>query len=333
MKAFWARHFKMWIGLAISGGAVYLSLYKVDYKILWTSLSSINWLFILPAILVQLSCFFLKGAAWKYLLYPTRKEIPLAATISVLTIGLMINNLFPAKMGELARAYLLGEREKLPKSLVLSTVGVEHLLDIIVLLIFLLILLPGVSLPQWLRLTGTSVGLAALVLIFIIFLVMRREEEFLHFLKRRSHFLPEKMRTKGQTILANFLQGLRVVRGRYLFYAFSLLLPMWTMSALFAYLMLSACALNLPFKAAIMVVIFVAFGKIIPSSPSALGTYHYLVILVLSSFQIEKEMALSYALVLHGLGTVVEILTGLIALFMGNISWGRLTRQWGEESS
>lgn len=330
MGALFQRHLKILVGLIISAAAVYLSLRKVDYKVLWASLSSVNMLFVWPAILVQFSCFLLKGAAWKFLLYPTRREVSLSATTSVLTIGLMVNNLFPAKMGELARAYLLGEKEKLPKTLVLSTVGVEHLLDIIVLLIFLLFLLPGVSLPDWLRLTGTTVGWSALILIFIIFLIMRREEKFLNLLLPLGNYFPERMRTKGQSILANFLQGLRVVTGRYLFYALALLIPMWIMSALFAYLMMSACALALPFKAAIMVVIFVAFGKIIPSSPSALGTYHYLVILILTSFQIGKEVALSYAILLHGLASLIEILTGLVALLVGNISLGKITNRLEE---
>lgn len=326
MRSFLRRHLKVWIGIIISAAALYLSLHKVDYQLLWASLKSINLFFILPAILFQFACFFLKGAAWKFLLYPARKEIPFSATISILTIGLMVNNLFPAKMGELARAYLLGEKEKLPKSLVLSTVGVEHLLDVIVLLMFLLFLLPKVSLPEWLQLTGTAVGLAALLMIFIIFFIMRQEEGFLNWLGRILKFVPERFREKGQDLLYNFFQGLRVVTGRYLFYALALLIPMWIMSALFAYLMMSACALSLPFEAAIMVVIFVAFGKIIPSSPSAVGTYHYLVILVLTSFQIGKEAALSYAIVLHGLASLVETFTGLIALLIGNLSLGKISR-------
>lgn len=328
MTSFFRQHLKVWVGLIISAAAIYLSLHKINYQILWASLKTLDIFFVLPAIFIQLTCFFFKGAAWKFLLYPTRRDVPLSATISVLTIGLMVNNILPAKMGELARAYLLGEKEKMPKSLVLSTVGVEHLLDIIVLLFFLLLLLPGVNLPDWLRVTGTAVGLGALILIFLIFIVMRREEDFLNWIFRMGKFLPAKMQAKGQSLITNFVQGLRVVTGRYLLYALAMLVPMWVMSALFAYLIMSSFSLALPFKAAVMVVIFVAFGKIIPSSPSALGTYHYLVILVLTSFQIGKEVALSYAIILHALASLVEIFAGLAALLAGNISLGKITRRW-----
>ncbi len=102
MLSFFRQHFKVWVGLIISAVAIYLSLHKINYQILWTSLKSVDIFLVLPAIFIQFTCFFFKGAAWKFLLYPTRRDIPLSATISVLTIGLMVNNLFPAKMGELA---------------------------------------------------------------------------------------------------------------------------------------------------------------------------------------------------------------------------------------
>lgn len=330
MASFIRRHLNFLIGLLISGVAVYLSLRKIDFSALWESLRSIQVLFLFPAVAMQISCFFLKGAGWRYLLMPAKKEIRFTSAISVLVIGLMVNNLFPAKMGELARAYLMGEKEKLPKSLCLSTVGVEHLLDVVVLLIFLLVLLPTVSLPDWLRVTGTLVGFAALGMIVLIFLVMRREEKFLEWLSRILKYLPERFRQKIQSVLNHFFQGFRVLTGRYIFYAFGMLVPMWIMSFLFAYFMMGTCGLSLPFKAAVMVVIFVAFGKIIPSSPGAIGTYHYLVILVLTSFQISKEAALGYAIILHALSYLVEVVAGIVGLFAANLSLGSFTRRTGE---
>jgi len=327
MASFFRRHLNLLIGLLISAAAIYLSLRKIDFQTLWVSLLSVNVFWMIPAVAVQLSCFFLKGSAWRYLLIPAKKDIPLTSTVPILVIGLMVNNLFPAKMGELARAYLLGEKEKLSKSLVLSTVGVEHLLDIMVLLLFLLILFPTASLPDWLRITGTLVGCGALVTLLVLFLVMRREEAFLGWLGRILIYLPERFRGKIQAVLNNFFQGFRVVTGRYIFYAFGNLLPMWVMSALFAYIMMVSSGLSLPFPAAVMVVIFVAFGKIIPSSPGAIGTYHYLVILVLTPFAVTKEAALGYAIVLHGLSTLIEIAVGLAALLAGNLSLGKIARR------
>ena len=327
MASFARTHLNFLIGLIISATAVFLSLRKIDFTVLWASLQSVNHFFLIPAVAVQLSCFVLKGAGWRYLLMPAKKSIRLTSTITVLIIGLMVNNLFPAKMGELARGYLMGEREKLPKTLCLSTVAVEHLLDILVLTTFLLILMPSVSLPPWLRTGGTLVGLVALGIIVVLFFVMRREEKFLGWVGHLLARLPARFREKIQSVLNHVFQGFRVVTGRYIFYTLAALISMWLMAFLVAYLVLAACGLSLPFQAAVMAVVFAAFGKIIPSSPGAIGTFHYLVILVLMSFQVSKEAALGYAIVLHALSFLIETSLGVALVFAGNLSLGRVARR------
>ena len=323
-------HLQFFIGLLISAAAVYLSFRKIDFHALWTALQSVHFLFFIPAIAGMLICFFLKGTAWRYLLFPAKKNIRVMSTTTVLIIGLMVNNLLPAKMGELARGYLIGEREKLPKTLCLSTVAVEHLLDIMVLTVFLMLLLPSVSLPPWLRTSGMLVGLAAMGVIVILSLVMRREAQFLGWICRLLRFLPSRFQEKIQAILNNIFQGLRVVTGRYIFYASAVIFLMWITAFAMAYLVMIACGLFLPFQAAVMVIVFAAFGKIIPSSPGAIGTFHYLVLLVVMSFQVDKEAALGYAIILHALTFLVETSLGIALVFAGNLSLGKITRQADE---
>ncbi len=320
-------HLNLLVGLLISAAAIYLSLRKIDFESLWTALKSIHYIYLLLVLVCQVLCWVLKGIGWRYLLLPAKKDIQARSTITVLVIGLMVNNLFPAKMGELARAYLMGEREKLSKSLCLSTILVEHLLDILVLSLFLLLLLPSVTLPGWLKNSGAFVGFSALGLITVLFIVMHREERFSRWTGALLSHFPERLREKIQGVLDNILQGIRVVTGRYIYYAFGSLFSMWIMAFLVAYLVLRACALDLPFQAAVMVVVFAAFAKIIPSSPGSIGTFHYVVILVLMSFQVTKEVALGYGIVLHGVTYLMECGVGIVALLAGNISLGRITRQ------
>jgi hypothetical protein len=320
------------IGLVISAAAIYLSLRQIDFKTLRTALSSADYFYILPAMIGQVGCFFLKGTAWRYLLMPAKKTISSLSTTAVLIIGLMVNDLFPAKMGELARAYGMGEKENLSKTLCLSTILVEHLLDISILLLFLLVLLPLVSLPPWLRTTGVLIGFTSLGIIGGLFLAMRREEKFERSLGGLVRYLPGKIQGRAQSVIHNVLQGLRAVTGRYILYSFTLLAGMWLLVSLVAYLVMAAFGLFLPIQAPVMVTVFTAFGKIIPSAPGAIGTYHYLGILVLGSFGVGKETALAYAIVLHALSFLMEVSLGIILLLAGNLSLDRLTRQ-GKETA
>jgi len=326
MPSLLRKNLNFLIGLGVSAIAVYLSFRKIDFPTLWASLRSVELLWLIPAVGVLNLCFLLKGIGWKYLLHPIKPGIPWTSTTTVLVIGLMVNDLFPAKMGELARGYLLGEKENLSKSLCLSTVMVEHLLDILILSLFLVLLLPLVAIPLWLRSSGLLVGLGALGLIFILVLIMRQEERCMRWIGRLMPRLPEKVRGKVFQILNDIVRGFRVVTGRYIFYALACLLGMWGAVFLFTHLITGAAGLSLPFHAAIMLVIFTAFGKIIPSSPGAIGTYHYLVIVVLSAFGVSKEAALSCAIVLHGFGVSVEVILGIILLSATNISLSKVTR-------
>ncbi len=332
MISFLRRHLNFIVGLAISAAAAYLSLTKVDFRELWNSFQSANYYFLIPAGILQFFCFFFKGASWRFLLLPAKKTVRISSTISVLVIGLMVNNLFPAKMGELARAYLIGERENLPKSLCLSTIMVEHLLDILILLIFLLLLMPLVSLPSWLKASGMGLGFLALALIVFLFLVMRREEKFLNWLTRITGKIPERFREKIRGVLKNMLQGMRVVTGRYILYAFLSLVAMWCTVFVVAYLTMLAFGLFLPLYAPIMVIIFVAFGKAIPSSPGGIGTLHYLMIVVLMSFGVSKETALGCAILMHGYGFLIEVVTGLVLLFSSHLSLAKITRRAEEQA-
>ena len=317
----------LFLGLAVSAAAVYLSLRKIDFQALAAALHSAAYPYLLPAVIGQAACFFLKGTGWRYLLLPAKKGISPLSTTAVLIIGLMVNNILPAKMGELARAYLIGEKERLPKSLCLSTILVEHLLDILVLLAFLLLLLPLVSLPPWLRTSGVGVGAAALTIIVALFFLVRREERFLNWADRAAGFFPAKFQGKIRDLTRNVLQGLRVVSGRYLLYALAFLAGMWSVVSLNAYWVMAAFGLSLPAQAAVMVTVFTAFGKIIPSAPGAIGTYHYLAILVLGSFGVGKETALAYAIVLHALSFLMEIFLGVALLLTGHLSLTRIARQ------
>jgi len=158
---------------------------------------------------------------------------------------------------------------------------------------------------------------------------MRQEEKCLFWLRRLMTRLPARIQGKILGALGHIVQGFRVVTGRYIFYSLASLFGMWGAVFLFTYLVMMAFGLTLPFYAAIMVVIFTAFGKIIPSSPGAIGTYHYLVIIVLTAFGISKELALSYAIVLHAFGFLAEVAAGLACLLTGRVSLVKITQRTG----
>jgi len=70
---------------------------------------------------------------------------------------------------------------------------------------------------------------------------------------------------------------------------------------------------SLPFAAAMLVLCALGLSAIVPSSPGYIGVFHAATVLALSVFGIEKSLALSYAIILHGLNYVT--LTALGAFY------------------
>src|SRR4029079_14372001 len=72
--------------------------------------------------------FWLRTLRWQALLRPIT-HVPAIRLYPVALIGLMANNIAPARVGELVRAYLVGEREGMSKTTALGTIAVDRAFD------------------------------------------------------------------------------------------------------------------------------------------------------------------------------------------------------------
>ena len=74
-----------------------------------------------------------------------------------------MNAFLPVRLGDFARAYLMGEAEGDSKVFVLGTVVMEKVADLLFLLISLMVLLSQMVLPAWLA--GSARGMALVLAI------------------------------------------------------------------------------------------------------------------------------------------------------------------------
>ena len=102
--------------------------------------------------------------------------------------------LFAARLGEFARAYLMGEAEADSKVYVLGTVAVEKVADLLFLLLSLMVLLSQMALPEWLigPARGTALLIAILVPCFVLLAWQR--DFFLRMVEWTSRFVPSAWR-------------------------------------------------------------------------------------------------------------------------------------------
>jgi len=338
------------IGLIISLICLALLLRGVHFAEVAAALAGVNYLWLLPAFVLHAASIWGKVIRWGMLFYP-REGIRRSNLFAAMMVGYMGNTILPARLGEVARAYFVGKTEGLSKSLALSTIVVEKVLDVCILLLFLAVLLPFVALPAWIQRSSLLLTLTVLTLFAAILTAAYRKDSMLRLAdsilsrlpglnpgpgalpadNRPSaiRYQPSAIRHQLYAIrhqLDSALSAFTVLRrGRVHAILWMWSLVIWILSALFAYAIMLAFHITAPFAAALLLLSVTGLGMTVPSSPGYIGVYHYLVVTSLSLFGVDRELALSYAFVLHLLAFLPVSLLGVFYVWKESLSVGQLT--------
>lgn len=317
------------IGFLLTFVFLGLVLWKTDLSELWSALRSANYIYVVPAALCTATSYLLRTARWQRILLPTRR-IAYRRLLSVLMIGFMANNLLPARLGEVVRAYVLGRRETISKSLSFATIMLERLLDGVTLLAVLGALALLMPLPDWGQELAYIAGAVFLVATLgIVFLLLREDlaGRVIHLVLRP---LPSALATKVAEKADSFIMGLHALRGgRAVLELIALSIAVWSVEATFYYLVLTAFNIGLPLPvlalAASLLLVVVNLGIMLPSAPGYIGTFQFFGLLALGVFGVQHELALSATIVAHGVQYVLVTAVGLAYFGRENLSFRTLT--------
>ena len=316
---------QLWIGIVFSLGFLWLALRNVNLKETVNVLGRVNELILGAAVASFVFSTAAKAILWQVLL-SVRRPPSFSRAFSVLSVGLMVNAFLPARLGEFARAYLMGEAEADSKVYVLGTIAVEKVADLLFLLFSLIVLLSQMALPEWLAgpARGTALVLAILVPCFVLLAWQR--DFILRMMERASHFITSAWWGWLVRQTRYGLTSLDVVRRpRLLIGLFGWSLIVWILNALTNFLVFLALELTMPLWASLLLLVVLQVGTAVPSSPGRIGVFQYLVILSLSIFAMNKNVALGYSIVLYLVIYVPIALLGVWGLWHEKITWGKIT--------
>jgi hypothetical protein len=318
------RNWQMWVGVFFSLGFFVLALWNVDLKLTVESLSRVNFLLLGLALVSTILSALLKAIRWRLLL-SVRNEPALGRVFSVLYIGQMVNAFLPSRLGEIARAYLIGESEADSKVYVLGTIVVEKVIDLLFLLISLLFLVLQMPLPEWLAGPARGSAIAMLILIPILLILAWQREFIIKVVERISHIFPLTWR-KWVMQQAKFgLTSLDVVRHpRLLVSLLFWSLIIWVLSALTNYFVFIAMGIALPLWSSLLLLVVLQIGSAVPSTPGRIGVFQYLTILTLSIFAIDKNIALGVSVLLYLVIYIPIALIGGYCLWREKVTWKKL---------
>ncbi len=140
----WRGRVGLLLGLIVSGVALVWLLRNVEWNQLWAALKGAEYWWLALSVVALLAAVAFKVLRWWLLVRPAGGASSKSLLYS-LSVGFLVNTLLPGRLGELARAYLLAKLEPLPLATVLSTVAVDRVLDVVVLVFMLAAVLPAVA--------------------------------------------------------------------------------------------------------------------------------------------------------------------------------------------
>ncbi len=303
-------------GILISLAFLGLALYRVDLDQIWRAILQADVRFVALAAVSTFLSYVWRTQRWLILL-AAQKKIPFTRLYALLVIGFALNNLLPGRPGEFVRAYLLGQRHGVSKTLGLATVMFERVADGLTLAAILVGLSFMTELPVWQKqLEMVAVFVFAAALAGLIFL-LAYENLARRIFERILFLLPPQISKRLSRVFGSFILGLRSLKspgGVALVILLSLLT--WVTEASHYFLVLSAFNL-LPdisarvIEAGVMMVI-VNLGILIPAAPGGIGPFEYAGVLALDASGVRPEIAFSTALVAHGIQYGVVTLQGLV---------------------
>jgi uncharacterized protein (TIRG00374 family) len=237
-----------------------------------------------------------RGMAWRTLL---QNEVSLHQTFFTLNEGYLLNNFLPFRLGEVGRAYLLGEKSKLGFWRVLSSILIERALDVLLMAALLLGTLPFVTGVASGRGAALAVGGVFFAAMIAFYLIARYPAQFMRLFERLTARIGFLSRL-GQQILPNFLSGLKVLTdpGHFLRSIAWFLLNL--MVAVVQYTVFMAAFFphaNLLWAAFCLAVS--SLGIALPSSPGSLGVFEGAVVGAMAVFKLDSGTALAYAFTMH----------------------------------
>jgi len=138
---------KFALGIGVSAFFIWVVLRGVNPAEVIDQISQANPWYFLASVFVGTAGYFIRALRWKVLLHPIKPDTALRSRFAGISIGFAINNLIPARVGELARAFALTRVEPITLSGSVGSLVVERFLDSIVLVTLFLVPMALPSFP------------------------------------------------------------------------------------------------------------------------------------------------------------------------------------------
>lgn len=312
----------------VSAGLFWLVASGVSWDSVLASLASVDVRWLLAALAVQALAYFLNSWRWRGLLN-RQPVVPLRHAFGSLVLGQWANMLLPVRAGDLLRGWLLNRLDGVPTATAIASVFVDKLFDIVALLLMLAYV---ATLAETDPITRTIVEVLAVVTVPLVLasfafawsrggwdaiarLFPNSAVAWATRVFERAHLSFSAFRTPSLFALATVQS-----------------MALWAANLGTVVLLFQAFQFELPWQAAVAVLVLTNLAFLVPAAPAGIGVYQYAAVLALSGWPVAPNAALAFAItanvcifLLHvGLGTAASFWCGLKPFELFTRPWTRL---------
>lgn len=300
-----------------------LRLGKIDIS-LDTLLRVNGWWLLLAFITFYLSIV-ARGLRWQHILSTMDRPVPTLYAQTLLTAGLFISSILPARAGDIGRVTMLKQDHKIPVSQGVASLAAERALDVFAVLLLALIgallALPGRVPSEVLQLMIVTGVLLVLGLVGL--LAIPSLEGWLRQPGWLWRLIPQVIKPfyeKGVDFGFALVHGVRDLGQKPLALAAIVAesFGIWLLDALIVHFVLYSLSINVPFSVSLVSAMIGVLATIVPLMPGALGQFEAGVISVLTLLNVSTADSSLTALLVRfiSLWSFIPV-SGLITYIFG----------------
>ncbi len=316
------KHIITALGLVISLVLLYFSLKGLDAKAIFDTLKKTDYrLAMLPFVFISGSVI-LASFKWQKI---SGHNVRLSDTLISLIIGLFVNNVLPARLGEVARGYVLSTRKGISFTYAISTVFVDRIFDLTGLLLITFLFFPKHRLPE--NVSQAIYILIGLLTSCIILLIVFSREKLSGAIAGRLNKIQKPFIAKLAKRIVEIQGNLKRIQSplNVILYILIAFLQWLSMSAALYFAMLTL-GIHMKFTYAPFVCALLNMGLTIPSSPGYIGVYQFLLVYLLSIFGIPKYEGFTVSILFHASWYIPYNIAGFLLLLKEHMKIGELKK-------
>jgi uncharacterized protein (TIRG00374 family) len=319
------------LGILLSAGFLYFAFRDIELDKFVAHIRGANvWLLVLSALLAT-GTFPLRALRWRPILDPVVPHIPFGRLWSATAIGMMINNVVPARAGEFARAYAISRSTpELAFPAAFASLAVDRLFDAVVIFLLMFGAMLDPSFPHDAVIAGRPVSSyavggvlitgGALVAMYVLILFPAHVLSLYELVARR---LAPKLEARGRDALVSLSNGLSVLRTPGRFAAvLGWTVAHWLLNAFAFWVGFRAVGITVSFGAALFLQGLIAVGVAAPQAPGFFGVFESFGRVGLGLYGVPADAAVSWAIGYHLLSFVPITVMGAWSFVRAGLSLG-----------